>query len=114
MLKPDDCVIDMSESLQAAAVPMTFISKVKNAFLDSLYFLLDGLVHLAFSDYEPLPTIDRNRESSRVDPKDAVSDDIQVRLLWAHLTQTAFAGDPHTSDAEQSSPLERGYPTKND
>lgn len=31
-----------------------FITKIKNSFFDSLYYLLDGLVHLAFSDEEPL------------------------------------------------------------
>lgn len=76
-----------SGSSKAAAVPMTFISKVKNAFLDSLYFLLDGLVHLAFSDYEPLPTIDRNRESSRVDPKDAETRILLTLSNLAHLKE---------------------------
>lgn len=63
--------------IQSAAVPMTFISKVKNAFLDSLYFLLDGLVHLAFSDYDPLVPHDRDVESARPDPTNAVSDAFQ-------------------------------------
>lgn len=36
------------------SVPQVFITKIKNSFFDSLYYLLDGLVHLAFSDEEPL------------------------------------------------------------
>ena len=31
-----------------------FTARIKSAFLDSLYIYLDGLVHLAFSDYNPL------------------------------------------------------------
>jgi hypothetical protein len=52
---------------------MTVITKVKNAFLDSLYFLLDGLVHLAFSD--PLLPDGRgstSREGDTVNANDAV------------------------------------------
>lgn len=34
------------------------MTKIKNSFFDALYFLLDGLVHLAFNEYEPLrPTV---------------------------------------------------------
>lgn len=35
-------------------VPPEFTQRIKGAFLDALYAFLDGLVHLAFSDYSPL------------------------------------------------------------
>lgn len=39
-------------------VSSEFTSRVKGAFLDALYAYLDGIVHLAFSEYDPLdPTI---------------------------------------------------------
>lgn len=31
-----------------------YTSRIKDVFLDALYAFLDGLVHLAFSDYDPL------------------------------------------------------------
>ncbi len=35
-------------------MPPEFTTRIKGAFLDALYAFLDGLVHLAFSDYNPL------------------------------------------------------------
>ncbi|CAO1633758.1 unnamed protein product [Sympodiomycopsis kandeliae] len=39
-------------------VSSEFTSRIKSAFLDALYAYLDGIVHLAFSEYDPLhPTL---------------------------------------------------------
>lgn len=35
-------------------VSVDFTNRIKAAFLDALYAFLDGLVHLAFSEYDPL------------------------------------------------------------
>ena len=37
-----------------SAVPAVFVNKIKECFLDSLYYFLDGMVHLALSEEEPL------------------------------------------------------------
>ncbi|KAJ9115628.1 hypothetical protein QFC20_000954 [Naganishia adeliensis] len=37
-----------------SAVPVVFVHKIKECFLDSLYYFLDGMVHLALSGEEPL------------------------------------------------------------
>lgn len=59
-------------------VPPVFISRLKNAFFDSLYYLLDGLVHLAFAEQAPpehLPALLRNN-TKKFDPRD-----IESRIL---------------------------------
>lgn len=35
-------------------MPVVFVKKIKECFLDSLYYFLDGMVHLALSGEEPL------------------------------------------------------------
>ena len=35
-------------------MPAVFVEKIKECFLDSLYYFLDGMVHLALSEEEPL------------------------------------------------------------
>jgi hypothetical protein len=59
-------------SLQGS-VPQVFITKIKNSFFDSLYYLLDGLVHLAFSDDEPLLMSEFDPESGAARHNDKVS-----------------------------------------
>lgn len=41
-------------SRESNAISSEFITRIKSAFLDSIYIYLDGLVHLAFTDYNPL------------------------------------------------------------
>ena len=38
----------------AVAIAPEITARIKAAFLDALYAFLDGLVHLAFSDFDPL------------------------------------------------------------
>ncbi|KAG9296285.1 hypothetical protein G9A89_014877 [Geosiphon pyriformis] len=56
----------------AASISDEYLYKIKGAFLDSLYAYLDGLVHLAFSEYSPLEPIDRESFEfiyrSKIDP----------------------------------------------
>lgn len=44
---------DFLDSFQPM-VSVDFTNRIKAAFLDALYAFLDGLVHLAFSEYDPL------------------------------------------------------------
>jgi len=41
-------------SMKETPPPSDFTSRIKSVFLDALYAFLDGLVHLAFSEYDPL------------------------------------------------------------
>jgi exocyst complex component 2 len=59
------------------SISQEYLNKIKSAFLDSLYAYLDGLVHLAFSDYSPLEPVGENASEpinpTRIDATDMVS-----------------------------------------
>ena len=57
-----------------------FTTRIKASFLDALYAFLDGLVHLAFSDYSPL------------EPRTALS----VQSVPGHLGSAVDVRDPDT------------------
>jgi exocyst complex component 2 len=45
---------NVSRARAEGAMSSEFTTRIKSAFLESLYIYLDGLVHLAFSEYSPL------------------------------------------------------------
>jgi exocyst complex component 2 len=49
-------------STENAAIPADFTTRVKATFVDAIYVYLDGLVHLAFSEFQPL---DASHKSSQ-------------------------------------------------
>ncbi|SPO21324.1 related to Exocyst complex component Sec5 [Ustilago trichophora] len=78
-------------------VPPEFTSRIKGAFLDALYAFLDGLVHLAFSDYSPLdPKTSLSVQSVPGHPGSAVDvRDVDTRVLLSvtnlsHLSRVIF------------------------
>ncbi|CAO1633663.1 unnamed protein product [Parajaminaea phylloscopi] len=77
-------------------VTRDFTSRIKAAFLDAIYAFLDGIVHLAFSEYDPLdPTIST---SHKVVGNSRLTVDVQeldTRILLsvtnlAHLNRIAI------------------------
>ena len=62
-------------------MPQVFITKIKSSFFDSLYYLLDGLVHLAFSDDEPLLISEFDAEGGAARHSDKVRR-LRRRLIW--------------------------------
>ncbi|CAG8621305.1 2618_t:CDS:10, partial [Ambispora leptoticha] len=60
------------DNKNTSSIPSDYLHKIKGAFLDSLYSYLDGLVHLAFSEYSPLEPVDTENfefiSRAKIDP----------------------------------------------
>jgi exocyst complex component 2 len=82
----------------STSLPSEFTTRIKSAFLDSIYVYLDGLVHLAFSEYNPLEahlTTSQKlvQDSSRVTKSIIDVKELDTRILLAvtnlsHLTKS--------------------------
>lgn len=82
-------------------LPSEFISRIKATFVDAIYVYLDGLVHLAFSEYNPLDVttstsqkliVDASRQAVVIDVKD-----LDTRILLgvtnlSHFTRVIVPG----------------------
>ncbi|RIA91034.1 exocyst complex component Sec5-domain-containing protein [Glomus cerebriforme] len=72
----------------STTIPENYLLKTKEAFLNSLYAYLEGLVHLVFTEYTPLePVIEREPtdiiHKSRVDPSQM---DSRILLTISNLS----------------------------
>ncbi|KAN0060309.1 Exocyst complex component S5 [Thecaphora frezii] len=76
------------------AVPSEFTARIKAAFLDALYAFLDGLIQLAFSEYDPLDPSTTTSQKLIGDSKLTVDvRDLDTRILLSvtnltHLNKT--------------------------
>lgn len=86
---------------RAAEQPVAseFTTRIKGAFLDALYAFLDGMVHLAFSEYSPLePRTALSVQAVPGQPGSSVDvRDLDTRVLLsvtnlAHLTRSVIPG----------------------
>ncbi|KAL1921037.1 uncharacterized protein VTP21DRAFT_11672 [Calcarisporiella thermophila] len=73
---------DKEQKLQLSPV---FVEKIRGAFLDSLYAYLDGLVHLAFSDYVSIEPEDDEIIAKR-GKLDVHSMDCRILITISNLT----------------------------
>ncbi|EPQ29151.1 uncharacterized protein PFL1_03438 [Pseudozyma flocculosa PF-1] len=76
------------------AVPSEFTGRIKAAFLDAIYAFLDGLIQLAFSEYDPLDPATSTSQKVIGDSKLMVDvRDLDTRILLSvtnltHLSKT--------------------------
>ncbi|CAG8604734.1 2351_t:CDS:10 [Ambispora gerdemannii] len=60
------------DNKNTSSISDEYLHKIKGAFLDSLYIYLEGLVHLAFSEYSPLEPVDTEKfefiSRAKIDP----------------------------------------------
>ncbi|UZJ51135.1 hypothetical protein CBS101457_000455 [Exobasidium rhododendri] len=70
-----------SSRLRDVNMSSEFSSRIKTAFLDTIYVYLDGLVHLAFSDYNPLDAHLTTSQKLVHDPSKITSNIIDVKEL---------------------------------
>ncbi|PWN37481.1 uncharacterized protein FA14DRAFT_14429 [Meira miltonrushii] len=74
-------VSSSTSSSTSITIPTEFTLRIKATFVDAIYVFLDGLVHLAFSEYNPLDTTTSVSQKLLVDPSTKQRSVIDVKEL---------------------------------